>query len=95
MKIGDICEFKINMEDADFWIKRKGSEHVIGKPIKEYSPEDIGVKVIETDLIDPGYLYYAFMYLHQKGEFTKLAKGTLKLKHISIADIKNIELVSK
>lgn len=92
MTIGDICEFKTNFEDADFWLIRKGSESTVGKPTKEYSPEHIGVKVIATDMVDPNYLYYVFMSLHQNGSFIQMAHGTLKLKNIRISDIKNIPI---
>jgi hypothetical protein len=95
MTIGDICEFKTNFENADFWLIRKGSENVVGKPTKEYSSENIGVKVIATDMVDPNYLYYVFMSLHQNGLFIKIAHGTLKLKNIRISDIKNIPISEK
>jgi choline kinase len=92
MTIGDVCEFKTNFEDADFWLIRKGSETTVGKPVKEYSPEHIGVKVISTDIMDPNYLYYVFMYLHQSGKFIPMSHGTLKLKNIRISDIKEIPI---
>jgi restriction endonuclease S subunit len=90
MTIGDLCEFKTKFPDADFWLVRKGSESIVGKPVKEYNPEHIGVKVLRTDLIDSQYLYYVFMHLQQSGKFVNLAHGTLRLKNISISDIKNI-----
>ena len=92
MTIGDICEFKTKFEDADFWLIRKGSESVVGKPTKDYSPEHIGVKVLEKEILDPTYLYYVFMAFQQTGKFIPLAKGTLRLKHISISTIKNIQI---
>jgi hypothetical protein len=92
MTIGDVCEFKTNFEDADFWLIRKGSETTVGKPTKEYSPEHIGVKVTATDLLVPSYLYYVFMHLHQSGKFIPMANGTLKLKNIKISDIKSIPI---
>jgi hypothetical protein len=95
MTIGDICEFKTNFEDADFWLIRKGSETTVGKPTKEYSPENIGVKVTNRDLVDPNYLYYVFMHLHQSGVFIQIAHGTLALKNIRISDIKQIPISTK
>lgn len=92
MKIGDLCEFKINFEDADFWLIRKGDISTVGKPTNEFNPEHIGVKVIATDILDPKYLYYVFMYLNQNGELSKLSSGSLKLQHIRISDIKNIKI---
>ena len=92
MRIGDVCEFKTKFEDADFWLIRKGSETEVGKPVKTYSSENIGVKVIDTEILNPSYLYYVFMHLHQSGKFITLSHGTTKLKNISISDIKNIPI---
>jgi len=92
MTIGDLCEFKLNFKDADFWLIRKGDKMSVGKPTKEFDPEYIGVKVIEKEIIDPEYLFYVFMYLNQTGEISKLSSGTLRLQHIRISDIKNIEI---
>jgi restriction endonuclease S subunit len=90
MTIGDVCEFKVNFRNADFWLVRKGSEKSVGQPTKEYSSKNIGVKVINRELIDPTFLYYYFMHLHQSGVFVNFAHGTLKLKNIKVSDIKNI-----
>ena len=92
MTLGDLCEFKINFPEADFWLVRKGSDKTVGMPVKEFDSERIGVKVIQTDVLDPQYLYYVFMHLQQSGKFIPLAHGTLKLKNISIRDIKSISI---
>jgi len=92
MTLGDLCEFKTNFPEADFWLVRKGSETTVGKPVKEFNSEHIGVKVIQTDVLNPQYLYYVFMSLQQGGKFTSMAHGTLRLKNISIRDIKNISV---
>ena len=90
MTLGDLCEFKVNFPEADFWLVRKGDENSVGKPTKEFDPEKIGVKIVREDLLDPNYLYYVFMYLQTSGKLASLAKGTLRLKNIRISDIKNI-----
>jgi hypothetical protein len=92
MTLGDLCEFKTNYPEADFWLIRKGDEKTVGKPVKEFHPERIGVKVIQTDILDPNYLYYVFMSLQQGGKFIPFAHGSLKLKHISIGNIKDIQV---
>ena len=92
MTLGDLCEFKTNFPEADFWLVRKGSETTVGKPVKEFNSEHIGVKVIQTDVLNAQYLYYVFMSLQQGGRFIPMAHGTLKLKNISIRDIKNITI---
>lgn len=92
MRLGDICDFKVNMEDADFWLTRRGDIKMIGKPTKTFSSENIGVKVIRTDLVLPDFLYYYFEYLQGNGLFSQLAVGTINVKHITISDIKNINV---
>jgi len=94
MRIGDICIFKTNFPEADFWLQRKGSEKSVGTPTKEYSDENIGVKVMDKfeDRVDAGYLYYYFKYLHQQGAFEPISNGTLALKNIRISDIKSIPI---
>lgn len=41
MKLGDMVTVKTGLSDADFWIVRRGSENVVGKPVKVYDPEYI------------------------------------------------------
>lgn len=97
MTIGDVCSFKTDFENADFWLQRKGSEKTVGAPLKEYSKENIGVRVMDEyrDKIDPNYLYYYFMMLHQKGVFSPISHGTLSLKNVRISDIKTIPISFK
>jgi restriction endonuclease S subunit len=90
MKLGYLCEIKTNFPEADFWLIRKGSEEEVGRPTKEFSPENIGIKVIETEVLYPQYLYYALMNLHSQGKFEQVSHGTLLLKNITVSDIKNI-----
>ena len=90
MRLKDLCEFKTDFPEADFWITRKGDINSVGKPTKEYDPEKIGVKVVRTDLLVPDYLFYVFEYLVMSGGFASMAKGVTNLKHIDINDVKNI-----
>lgn len=95
MTIGDICEIKTNFPDADFWLQRKGDKTTVGKPTKEYYEENIGIKVRDDfkDKVDSGYLYYYFVFLHQKGVFGPISHGTLKLQNIRLSDIKSIPVM--
>jgi len=95
MRIGDVCEFKTNCPDCDFWIVRKGTEKSVGKPTKEYSPEYIGVKVTKKDLIVPQFLYYYFEYLNSIGVFAQLSTGTTNLKNIRISEVKDIPIQTR
>ena len=80
------------MPDADFWLIRKGSDKTVGKPVKEFDPSRIGVKVVRTDVLDPKYLYYVMMNLHNQGHFARLSNGTTNLVNIRVEDIANIPL---
>ena len=60
MTLGTICEFKLNFENADFWLIRKGSEKTVGTPTRSFNEENIGVKVREEylDRVLPDFLFY-------------------------------------
>jgi len=92
IRLKDIAKIATNMQDADFWLVRKGSDKTVGKPVKEFDPSRIGVKVVKTDVLDPKYLYYAMMNLHNQGHFARLANGTTNLVNITVNDIANIQL---
>lgn len=92
IKLSEFATIKTNFEDADFWIKTKGSEQTVGEPTKEFSPSNIGVKVTATDVINPDYLFYVIQLHHQMGYFRITCYGTLKLKHIRVQSVKNILL---
>ena len=91
-RLKDIAKIATNMPDADFWLVRKGSDKTVGKPVKEFDPSRIGVKVVKTDVLDPNYLYYAMMNLHNQGHFARIANGTTNLVNITVNDIANISL---
>lgn len=90
--LGDLVKLGIGMRDADFWIVRRSSADLVGKPKKEFDPEAIGVKVIDTDVLDPQYLYYTIMHVANTGHFKKVARGSTRLVSIRISDIADISL---
>ncbi len=92
MKLSDLCEIKVNFPDADFWLTRKGSGKMVGYPVKEFNPENIGIKVTATDVLLPEYLYYIMLNLYNHGVFENNSVGSLSLKNIRVEDIKNIKL---
>lgn len=92
MRLKDVCEIKLNFPEADFWLIRKGSEKEVGKPTKEFSSENIGIKVIDENILVPDYLYYVMTYFHSAGYFNGISNGTLSLKNIRTEDVKNIKL---
>jgi restriction endonuclease S subunit len=92
MKLSDLCEIKTNFSDADFWLQRKGSVDTVGTPTKEFNPENIGIKVIRTNILIPEFLYYTLIYYQSVGYFSNISKGTINLKNIRVEDIKEMRL---
>ncbi|MCE2597175.1 hypothetical protein K6Y31_20585 [Motilimonas cestriensis] len=92
MKLSDIATIATNLQDADFWLVRRGSLKTCGKPSTTFNKEHIGIKVINTDLMHPRYLYYCFEDLHSRGVWEPLATGTLSLVNIRVSDVRQIEL---
>lgn len=93
MTIGDLCEFKTDFPDADFWLIKKGKKNDVGTPTKVFSPDNIGVKVIRTDLLLPSYLFYVFQHLKNEGVFDILSDvndgGT---RVIRLKDLKSLKV---
>lgn len=92
MRLGDVCIISTNFGDADFWLQRKGSVDTVGTPTKVFNPENIGIKVVRTDILIPEFLYYMLTYYQSIGHFSKVSNGTLNLKNIRVEDIKDIKL---
>lgn len=91
LTLGDMAEIRTGMDDADFWIMRRGSS--AGKPFREgreaYRHEDIGIKVTRTDLLLPTYLFLVFEYLHGKRALSR--QGTL-FPHVRTQDVRRLRL---
>lgn len=94
MKLGDLIKAKVGDQDANFWIIRRGDSSKVGKPTREFNPEHIGVTVV-SDTLDANYLYYMIQYLWMNGIFSKMAKGSLRLVNITVANILNIPVETK
>jgi len=92
MKLSDLCDLKSDYPEADFWVVRKGNLNEVGKPTKEYSPEHIGIKVVETDLLLPDYLYYVMENNYNTGVFKRFAVGNQETKNIGAEDIANFRI---
>ncbi len=98
MKLGDLCDIRYNMPEADFYIYARGSEKNLGMPSKdsENTEKKIGVKVKDEakEVLDSGYLYYLFMHLHntQFWQTNGLVYGSLQLKNLRVEDIKNLSI---
>jgi hypothetical protein len=63
--LGEMATVAVGLRDADFWLPRKGAE--AGKPVKTWSADAVGVKVVRTDVLVPKFLFYALEYLWMRG----------------------------
>ena len=95
MRLKDVAVIRTDFTGADFWLSRRGSLETVGQPTREYSPYHIGIKVLQTRILLPDYLYYMFVHWHQIGQWKPLAHGTLSLVHIRLNDVRNIGLFTK
>ena len=96
LTLGDVAELRLNDPDADFWLEQRGDETKLGMPQKEYGPYRIGVTVRPEmrKHLDARFLYYLVMDIWQGGAWRGLGRGTLRLKHLLMSDIKDMVVVS-
>lgn len=80
MILSDLCEIKTNFENADFWINR-----LTGKPTKEFNENYIGIKVTQTDVLVPNYLFYVMEYFYNQGVLSK-GVTTEMLKNLKLQE---------
>jgi|TARA_B100000085_G_scaffold281259_1_gene307520 hypothetical protein len=88
----ELIKVGTNMQDADFWLIRVHDANTVGKPVKEFKPQYIGIKIIATDKLDPQFMYYWFMNLQQNQKYWYQmaipdSRGTY---HIRISDLKDL-----
>ncbi|PXF32101.1 hypothetical protein WH50_06485 [Pokkaliibacter plantistimulans] len=92
MFLSDVATVEVGLENADFYIVRRGTMDSVGSVTKEFNPEHIGVSVFRTDILLPTYLYYCFMHIHSQGHWRALATGTLSLVNIRLREVRSIRL---
>lgn len=90
MRLSHLAIIKINFPDADFWLIRKGSSSKVGKPVKAFKKEHIGIKV-DSPALNANYLYYCMLHLYTESYWVNRCYGSLLLQHIKVEDVKNIE----
>jgi hypothetical protein len=94
MKLKDIVNLQVNNPDADFWLIRKGTKNMVGKPTREFSPEHIGVTITRPDLVLNDFLFYLFEYFSSVGAFSSLAQGTTGIRSIKIKDLGEVPITT-
>ncbi len=92
MLLADVAIIKTNFRAADFWLVRRGSLATVGRPVDEFNPEHIGVKVLSTEILLPRFLYYVFLNYWNQGVWRQLANGSLELVNIKVSDVRAIKL---
>jgi hypothetical protein len=91
MKLSDVCKIGVGMTDADFWLQRVGDAKTVGTPHRNLDMDDIGIKVIATDILYPDYLYYVMVYLHTQGALASAAVG-IGQKMLTVKSISDMPL---
>lgn len=91
MKLTDVAMVKVGLESAHFWLIRRGSVQSVGKPVRTFNLEHIGIQVLKTDIVLPDFLYYSLIHIHSTGIWKQYSHGTLSLVNIRVSDVKNIE----
>ena len=92
MYLQDICAIGVTAPDADFWLVRRGSRATVGKPVRDYNREAIGVRVTHREVLNESYLFYWFMHLHSVGEWEKRATGSTELVNITVEMVRKIRI---
>jgi len=90
MTMGHVADIGTNMEDAHFWITRKGSDKTVGGVSTQFHPEHIGVRIKRTDVLDPNFAKYMMMHMHNTGYFKPLARGSTNLMNITTDHVRSI-----
>ena len=91
MRLKFACEIKTGLEDADFWLQRRGSTKTIGRPTRDYSRDNIGIRITSKDIL-PAYLFYMMEHLFVSGHWEPFAIGTTNLKNLRLDDVKNVKV---
>jgi hypothetical protein len=61
MVLGDLIEAADELDNPDFYLDAAGA------PTRDSEQAVLAVRVVKTDVLDPGYLYYALGYLELQG----------------------------
>ena len=84
-------QVKTNFPDADFWLIRVHDRETVGKPVKEFKPQYIGIKILATDKFDAGYMFYWFMNLHQNMRYwQQVSYSSDGRSSIRVSDVKDL-----
>ena len=91
IRLKAVASVKVNDEKADLWLQRQGDASRLGRPSKEYRANWWGVTVTDTDRINPGWLFYAFQLLYDRGHWQQWATGSTGRQQLRKKHIQNIQ----
>ncbi len=83
-------QVKTNFPEADFWLIRVHDKDTVGKPVKEFKPQYIGIKILATDKFHAGYMYYWFENLYNQGVWRQVSITSDKRSSIKTSDVKDL-----
>ena len=87
----NLAKAKLNFPDADFWVQRRGARNNIGKVSKEFNRENIGIKVLRLDELDPGYLYYWMEHVQSQNWWERMGiPGVTGIWHLRVRDVQSL-----
>ena len=83
--------FKVGqgLEDADFWLYSKGSTEKLGMPVEEYHKNRIGIKILNTEEIDPKFMYYWMLNIYNQGYWKQIGRGSVQ-QFITVKDVRDL-----
>lgn len=87
-----IANAKVDSVTADFWIIRRGTPDQVGRPVRDYGQEHIGLSITALDQIYPDYLFYVMEHLWRQGYFKQKARGSTRLVNIRVNDVLDIAI---
>lgn len=89
---GDRALFSWRIEEdfpeADFWLINMGKTKDLGRPTKKYQSFLTGIRC--PAIVDPGFGYYLFLYLHGQHYWEKFATGSTSRKHLMLGDVRKV-----
>ena len=75
IKLGDLARIEQGLKAADFWMLGNVDIEMVGKPVSEHSPHNLGIRIEKTDVLIPQYLIAIINNLWEQGIFRDFAQG--------------------
>jgi len=73
--LGSVAKIEQGLPGADFWMLGNVPIEMVGKPVSEHSPHNLGIRIENTDVLVPQYLIMVINNLWEKEIFRTIAQG--------------------